>query len=600
MDNQNNVNIDTSSSNAVAFANERAGQIVQQDFKGNDRALESFADGTLNPSAYLMQSAYREVVTQPYFANKLPADQIGRWLNNGIIPFDSIQTSVLDQILTTLIRRIGLDQLVTSNVINPYAEYYKGTTPNGAGVALISRNLFDAHKYDPTKEGRTLFKNQFPEVNQFIATTTRDGFYKVTVEATYFSEAFTSQEGFDNFISLVFAGLEESYANDEYMAQLQAFGVAMINDVIKTTVVGDVNNSNVGLIQEELANVFDYFTQPNAKFNKSSVDAVSGYIRRAFKEDIRIFIDIPVKNKLTINWLANTFHLEVATIDAVIEPLAMIPTISTYDENHVVTQADFDSKFLSAYDYQLGEVIPAGTYAVEGATGSSVKLQGQDADSNDHNIIAIILEKDALQNWHQITPRFESQTNAEERTVHGFYHFKEIKVISPFHNTYAILRKAIIPTDFSQNEAKLSGNAQPNANITVYDVSENSRSIEGSVIGTGTADENGHFEVTLSAIPQNIFNRAYVVSDAAPTLKAGVIIKPFVSDAEDGGSEDSETPAESESATESETPSESQTPEESESQTQSDSSSESESEADSTSDSNSDSTSEASRSGKRK
>src|SRR5690606_18996101 len=127
-----------------------------------------------------------------------------------------INQTIQNDFITALVDRIGLVVVGKKLLENPLKKFKKGMLPMGRTIEEIFTDLAREQLFDQETAEDEVFKREIPDVKVLFHEVNRKSFYKLTISQEQLTQAFTSTQAFDNFISSVFRSMYNSAEVDEY------------------------------------------------------------------------------------------------------------------------------------------------------------------------------------------------------------------------------------------------------------------------------------------------------------------------------------------------------------------------------------------------
>lgn len=174
-----------------------------------------------------------------------------------------------NELVTSLINRIGLVVMQTNSWTNPLKPLKKGMMEYGETIEEIRTNLIQAVRYDPNECYTDVFACHEVETETAFHSINRQDMYQLTVNKMMLRRAFTTEYGLQEYITQL---METPYTSDEYDEYLimknlfklydQTYGYYRVQvPVVSNPLAGDEIMAQAQAIAaaiEELKFMFDF------------------------------------------------------------------------------------------------------------------------------------------------------------------------------------------------------------------------------------------------------------------------------------------------------------------------------------------------------
>lgn len=118
-----------------------------------------------------------------------------------------------NELVTSLINRVGLVVMQTNSWTNPLKPLKKGMMEYGETIEEIRTNLIQAVRYDPNECYTDVFACHDVETETAFHSINRQDMYQLTVNKMMLRRAFTTEYGLQEYITQL---METPYTSDEY------------------------------------------------------------------------------------------------------------------------------------------------------------------------------------------------------------------------------------------------------------------------------------------------------------------------------------------------------------------------------------------------
>lgn len=223
----------------------------------------------------------------------------------------TVNQTVQNEFITSLIDRIGLVVIKTVSLRNPLKEFKKGTLPMGRTIEEIFVDITKEKQYNPREAEQKVFEREIPNVKTLFHELNRKGFYHQTVQDSSLKTAFVSWSNFDTFLTNIINAMYNSAEVDEfeYMKMLIDNYAAKghFKAVAVDAPIGATETQLKGLVKKLRATARKMtLPQGSRNFNSMGVRTTTAV------NDLHLFITADLEAELDVDVLASAFNMSKA------------------------------------------------------------------------------------------------------------------------------------------------------------------------------------------------------------------------------------------------------------------------------------------------
>lgn len=428
------------------------------------------------------------------FQQEVPSSKAGQTDFSGIgqaVERNPLLGPAWHRTAVTLIARILMRD---NKITNPMSEFEGELVENGNFIEEMIIDTAKAFMFDPSKAVMKIFDRREPRLRALIHQHKRDVIIPTTLQDTYYPTIFRTPAELNRYVINVAQSLVSSNESGKYFESKAIVSKAAAAGSIRTIDLGATVTYED--LQEQILTHSKQMLQPSRFYNMGNIgqldnEGETGIEIQADRNELRMLLPISTSVGLDVKFFANAFHLDPVKSNLVIKEINSFPSIHEYNKDHTITQTDIANGFINDYNFEVGEILPAGTIATEKAYRHSIATGENDIDLvyDASRIKAVILDRRALLINPIIPVTFSNDTNGQGRYVNITLHDKGYFSFSPFMPSVVILADEVVK------------------NRPVQDVQIDNESILNKQTGianipyteeTGTATDEVFPEVTMS------------------------------------------------------------------------------------------------------
>lgn len=269
----------------------------------------------------------------PQLKSAIPAPRVGNAveIGQGLLQYPDTLASEWVTLASRIGRVIAHDKMLT----NKLADFKRGPMPQGYTIEEYYVDVCEEHEFNPSLAETNQFKRELPNVKTLFHTVNRKSFYKQTIEDDVLRSYFVDWSGQERMIASIVNALYKSDNKDDYnymkrvLTEYYDKGYMRVVPVTKVT-----NEESARALAIAITTYAGYLTEPTAEYNAMGVTTQSEM------EDLYIVVTSPVNAQLNINWLAQTFQLDIASFKAHILLIPTLPSVTNGEIQAMVIDRD--------------------------------------------------------------------------------------------------------------------------------------------------------------------------------------------------------------------------------------------------------------------
>lgn len=404
----------------------------------------------LNTTASKFMNTVRENIP-PEYRNQLPIAEAGQESFTGVgkaLEKNKFLANVWHDEAANLIGKIIQND---NKIYNPLAEFEGDLVETGAEMEEMIIDTAATFAFNPSKAEVKLFERREPELRSAIHTNKRDVTTIRTLQDTQYTEIFRSTKDLDRYILQVTQSILSGNESEKYYTTKELVSMAAYKGSVRVLDLGQ--NVSAKNIQKVISKIAKSMVHPSRNWNAGKVN-----IQADFSE-LRMLLPINTSVDLNVDFFANVFHLDAVKSGLAIKEVDYFPNIYEYTKDHIVTAEDHLNLLLNDYNFDIGEVVKAGSQASEAAFLNATAdggLNDVELKFDASRIQAVILDRRVLKINPQLVGTFATQPNAAGRYTQLIFNEKEFFGYSPFLPSAVIM--ANDPIDIADlNDVKIDG-----------------------------------------------------------------------------------------------------------------------------------------------
>lgn len=200
------------------------------------------------------------------------------------------------------------------------------------------------HAYDQADAENTLFKRELPDIKTAFYVVNRKSYYPATITDDDMRKYFVSWDGVNSLIARIVDSMYNGDNKDDYNYMKSALVTHYENGLMKivnTSAVTDTETAKE--LARKITEYVSYLTEPTNEYNAMAVTKQNDY------EDIYVILNGKSNSYLNIDWLAQTFQLELAEFKAHVLVLPTLPSTTQGTIEALVVDSEiyrvFDQKY---------------------------------------------------------------------------------------------------------------------------------------------------------------------------------------------------------------------------------------------------------------
>ncbi|MGG5368360.1 hypothetical protein [Enterococcus sp. DIV0240a] len=404
--------------------------------------MSGFEDLGLTPAQFMNRV---HSMLPPYMKSAVPVAEAGQTDFTGIgkaLEANAQFASTWHQTAINLVSKIQFDE---NKIVNPMAEFEGELITTGDKIEEMIIDAAETFAFNPSKAEKKLFERRKPDLKAIIHTATRDVSNVRTLQDTVYTTIFRSVAELDSYVVKVTQSLISGNEYEKYYTTKELISKAVSKGSIRTIDLG----SNVGAkeIQQAISQVTKLMVHPNRYFNMGNIgqpDArgKTGINIQADFSQLRLLLPVSTSVTLNTDFFANVFHLDAVKTGLAIKEVDFFPNLYEYTAEHTVTAEDVANGYVDNFNFELGDKIPAGSTATEGAYTAAQAEDGLNDVTlkfDASRIQAVILDKRALVINPMLPLTLASEANPLGRYTQIVLQDKEMFSYSPFMPACVIL-----------------------------------------------------------------------------------------------------------------------------------------------------------------
>jgi hypothetical protein len=281
-------------------------------------------------------------VSSPNFQSTIgdPNDVSSLEFMNGLLEYpDSLGVEFMN--LATRIGRVIAHRNILTNKLAPFKmeNMALGYTMEEYFVECAKE-----HAYNQAEAESTLFKRELPDIKTAFYVVNRKSYYPATITDDDMRKYFVSWDGVNSLIARIVDSMYNGDNKDDYNYMKSALVKHYENGlmkIVKTSAVTDTDTAKE--LARKITEYVSYLTEPTNEYNAMAVTKQNDY------EDIYVILNGKSNSYLNIDWLAQTFQLELAEFKAHVLVLPTLPSTTQGTIEALVVDSEiyrvFDQKY---------------------------------------------------------------------------------------------------------------------------------------------------------------------------------------------------------------------------------------------------------------
>ena len=219
-------------------------------------------------------------------------------VGNAIMQYELMKNEFVE----ALINKIGLTVLDSFTFDNPLARFKKQPLALASDIEDVWIEEAQAHAYDET--GNKLFDVNKPTAKAIFHRRDRKLVYKVTIYERQLAEAFTRENGLNDFVARAIGTLSTRDEFDEYVMMKELLGEyhTIKDGYYNRTIPTIVDQETADIFMVQLLQSVKRILRPAKKFNKQNV------LTRTSKKRLVVFIDTDIEALVDVFALSKAFN----------------------------------------------------------------------------------------------------------------------------------------------------------------------------------------------------------------------------------------------------------------------------------------------------
>lgn len=259
----------------------------------------------------------RSTVGDPYETNSLD-------FMDGLLQYpDTLATEWI-----TLATRIGRSIAHKNIINNKLAPFKMADMPLGYTMEEYFVDVAKEHEYDQEKAETNQFKRELPDIKNAFYIVNRKSYYKQTITDDDLRSYFVTWDGVTSLIARIVDALYNGDNKDDYNYMKSALATHYENGHMKivslASPVQDADSAKA--LAQQLTEYASYLTEPTSEYNGM------GVTKQNEMDDLYIILTGKSNSYLNIEWLAQTFQLDIASFKT---HVLVIPTLPSTDNGTI-------------------------------------------------------------------------------------------------------------------------------------------------------------------------------------------------------------------------------------------------------------------------
>lgn len=259
----------------------------------------------------------RSTVGDPYETNSLD-------FMDGLLQYpDTLATEWI-----TLATRIGRSIAHKNIINNKLAPFKMADMPLGYTMEEYFVDVAKEHEYNQELAETNQFKRELPDIKNAFYIVNRKSFYKQTITDDDLRSYFVTWDGVTSLIARIVDALYNGDNKDDYNYMKSALATHYENGHMKivklNSAVQDADSAKA--LAQQLTEYASYLTEPTSEYNGM------GVTKQNEMDDLYIILTGKSNSYLNIEWLAQTFQLDVASFKT---HVLVIPTLPSTDNGTI-------------------------------------------------------------------------------------------------------------------------------------------------------------------------------------------------------------------------------------------------------------------------
>lgn len=273
----------------------------------------------------------RSTVGDPYEVNSLD-------FMDGLLQYpDTLATEWI-----TLATRIGRSIAHKNIITNKLAPFKMADMPLGYSMEEYFVDVAKEHEYNQEQAETNQFKRELPDIKNVFYIVNRKSYYKQTITDDDLRSYFVTWDGVTSLIARIVDALYNGDNKDDYNYMKSALATHYENGHMKIvkldSPVQDADSAKA--LAQKLTEYASYLTEPTDEYN------AMGVTKQNEMDDLYIILTGKSNSYLNIEWLAQTFQLDVASFKT---HVLVIPTLPA-TENGTIEALLVDSEIYRVFD----------------------------------------------------------------------------------------------------------------------------------------------------------------------------------------------------------------------------------------------------------
>nr|DAH37023.1 MAG TPA: Head protein [Caudoviricetes sp.] len=337
-----------------------------------------------------------------------------------------------------------------NKIVNPLAEFEGELITTGDKVEEMIIDAAETFMFDPSKAEKKLFERRAPELLAAIHSRKRDVSNLKTLQDTVFTDIFRDETQLNRYVIAVTQSMLSGNEYEKYYETKKLVSTAVYKGSVRTIDMGKALTAKQ--MQKAILRHSKLMIHPNrfynmAYANQTNIRGYTGINIQADFTELRMLLPVNTSVDLSVDFFAAAFHSDAVKSNLAIKEVDFFPSIYEYTKDHVVTNEDIAKGFLSDYNFEVGDTVPAGTEASEAAYQDSLTgAQDIELKFDGSRIQAVILDKRALVINPQIPVELSSTANPLGRYTQIILNDKQIMSYSSFMPACVILADELVDT----------------------------------------------------------------------------------------------------------------------------------------------------------
>lgn len=259
----------------------------------------------------------RSTVGDPYETNSLD-------FMDGLLQYpDTLATEWI-----TLATRIGRSIAHKNIINNKLAPFKMADMPLGYTMEEYFVDVAKEHEYNQELAETNQFKRELPDIKNAFYIVNRKSFYKQTITDDDLRSYFVTWDGVTSLIARIVDALYNGDNKDDYNYMKSALATHYENGHMKivklNSAVQDADSAKA--LAQQLTEYASYLTEPTSEYNGM------GVTKQNEMDDLYIILTGKSNSYLNIEWLAQTFQLDIASFKT---HVLVIPTLPSTDNGTI-------------------------------------------------------------------------------------------------------------------------------------------------------------------------------------------------------------------------------------------------------------------------